>query len=182
MEWWSSMSGLLFFPKMRKLVFQLFTLLGNSLFEGFGPSLTIFGSPITLHKVMSFSETPPANSSSPFWENSQLCGSSRRNSLCSFWGGQRSNALRQLRSFLFPSNNPPFSWWFCRACRNEKSPITVSYSNRAMYGGFSSGKTKTPGRKNFLLSVIHTDKTGLEMSGSVRIRQTFLFRNMRSFG
>ena len=31
------MSGLLLFSKMRKLVFQLFSLLGNSLFEGFGP-------------------------------------------------------------------------------------------------------------------------------------------------
>ena len=65
--------------------------------------------------------------------------------------------------------------------RNEKSPVTVSYSNRAMYGGFSSGKTKTPGRKNSLLSVILADKTGLKMSDSVRIRQTFRLRNMRSF-
>ena len=39
-----------------------------------------------------------------------------------------------------------------------KSPVTVSYSNWAMYGGFSSGKTKTPGRKNFLLSVLMSIK------------------------
>ncbi len=45
-----------------------------------------------------------------------------------------------------------------------------------MYGGFSSGKEKTPGRKNCLLSALDQDKTWLEMSGSVRFGQTDRFQ------
>ena len=39
---------------------------------------------------------------------------------------------------------------------------------------YSSEKTKTPGRKNFLLNVSNGDKLGYEISDSVRIRNSFL--------
>jgi hypothetical protein len=39
---------------------------------------------------------------------------------------------------------------------------------------YSSKKTKTPGRKNFLLNVSNGDKLGYEISDSVRIRKSFL--------
>ena len=39
---------------------------------------------------------------------------------------------------------------------------------------YSSEKTKTPGRKNFLLNVSNGDKLGYEISDSVRIRKSFL--------
>ena len=39
---------------------------------------------------------------------------------------------------------------------------------------FSSEKTKTPGRKNFLLNVSYEDKRGYELSDSFRIRKSFL--------
>ena len=39
---------------------------------------------------------------------------------------------------------------------------------------YSSEKTKTPGRKSFLLNVSNEDKLGYEISDSVRIRKSFL--------
>ncbi len=39
---------------------------------------------------------------------------------------------------------------------------------------YSSEKTKTPGRKSFLLNVSNGDKLGYEISDSIRIRNSFL--------
>ena len=63
----------------------------------------------------------------------------------------------------------------CRACRNGKSPVTdfVQQPGYVMEA-YSSEKTKTPGRKNFLLNVSNGDKLGYEISDSVRIRKSFL--------
>jgi hypothetical protein len=68
---------------------------------------------------------------------------------------------------------PPFHRFFCRACRNKKSPVTVVKTVTGLCkGGSLLRKTKTPGRKNSLLNVSDKDKTRVERSDSVKYHQS----------